>query len=703
MIASTDDVAVELDRDRTTRVVLGDELRDRHRSGQFHVFSIHLELHAAIVVSTRAEGSAEVASSMTVLGALDLRKAYGARSLLDGVSLTIDVGERVGVVGRNGAGKSTLARILAGDEPSDGGTIAVRRGARVAYHAQEPNVDDAATARAFVTQGLGFWLEAKSRYDRVTDAIGRGEGDTEAQLEEQASAAADVERLGGWQRDHEVERVLQHLGIEAIDDPIGTMSGGQKRRVALAKVLVDVPDLMILDEPTNHLDADSIHWLERYLIDDYRGALLIVTHDRWLLDRVADRTIEVDHGKLYAYDGGYEDYLQQKAERGALAERTESNRQNFLRTELEWLRRQPKARSTKQKARIERAEAARAAVPLAKAASVVLSADVARAGNTIVEFRGITLAYDTRPLVRDLNLALTPGERLGVLGPNGAGKTSLLKAITGELNPRAGEVILGKRTRVGYLDQARAGLDPEKTVFDSVADAIPSEDRSKTDPRNYLERFAFDGSGQRKRIAALSGGERARVALARVLAAARNLLLLDEPSNDLDTDTLSALEDFLSTYEGSLLVVTHDRYLLDRVTTGILCFEGDGRVTRYAGAYQAYAAKRAADEEERKRARASVAPTRSAPAVQAGKKALTKNEERELGTLPDKIESTEAEFAKVEAGLADASLYQTADGRARARELEAQRDTLRSALETLMHRWEELEQKKSASHSPGVT
>ena len=644
---------------------------------------------------------------MTVLAALDITKAYGERVLLAGVSLTLEDGQRVGVVGRNGAGKSTLAKILAGAETPDTGSVATRRGARVAYLAQEPDLDDTRTVRQSVEEGLDAWIVARNRHEAITEQIGKEAHASDALLAQQLEAAAEVERLGGWERSHEIDRVLAHLGIlDVVDRPTGTLSGGQRRRVALARVLVGAPDVMLLDEPTNHLDADTIDWLERYLVESFRGAVLLVTHDRWLLDRVADRTLEVEGGNVHSYDGGYADYLAAKAERMALQERTEKNRRNFLRTELEWLSRQPRARTTKQKSRIGRAEAARDIEAPREDARVQLSAQVGDAGRVVLDLKGVGLKIPNgeRFLLRNFDLSMQMGDRLGILGPNGAGKTTLLRAILGEAKFAEGEMVVGRRVRIGYLDQQRAALDPDVSVFDTVSQAVPSTDKERIDPRSYLERFAFDGNAQKKKVAALSGGERARLALARLLASSANLLLLDEPSNDLDTDTLSALEDFLSTYEGSLLVVTHDRYLLDRVTTGILCFEGDGRVTRYAGAYQAYAAARAREEEERRIAKNAPAELARREAEKAAdraaksnKPALSKNEQRELDGIMDKIDEAERAAVAIEAELADPSLYAGGQESARVPEIRARLDAAKALAAKLTSRWEELEAKKSSS------
>ena len=428
---------------------------------------------------------------MSVLAALDVSKAYGERVLLEDVSFTLTEGERVGVVGRNGCGKTTFARILSGAETADKGSVALRRGAQVAYLTQEPILDANKTVRATVEEGLSKWLVAKKRYDDVSERLSKSHD--AALVTAQLEAASDVERLGGWDRSHEVERVLLHLGVTEIERTTGVLSGGQKRRVALARILVGQPDVMILDEPTNHLDADSIDWLENHLATTFRGSVLLVTHDRWLLDRVADRTIEISAGKIYAYDGGYAAYLAAKAERLAIAERTEKNRQNFLRTELEWLARQPKARTGKQKARIDRAEAARDIDGPRADARVVLEAHVEGSGKTVLDTRGLGVRLGDRWLIRGLDLSMRVGDRLGILGPNGAGKTSLLRVIRGDIAPAEGEIVLGKRVRVGYLDQHREALDPEVSVFETVARAVPSVDNERIDPRSYLERFAFDG------------------------------------------------------------------------------------------------------------------------------------------------------------------------------------------------------------------
>ena len=636
---------------------------------------------------------------MPVLTATDLHKSFGPQRILDGVTVTLRSNERVGLVGINGSGKSTLAKILAGVEPPDTGTIARRRNAEIAYLAQDPVFDGALTPREVVLAGLSSWAEAKGRHDRVSHLLGKGEGDLHALLEEQTHAAAEVERLGGWDRMHEVDSILGHVGVTRPEAPMDTLSGGDRRRVALARILVARPALAVLDEPSNHLDVETVEWLERYLIDEFPGALLLITHDRYLLDRVAQRTLELDQGKLYDYEGGYEDYLEAKAERQAHEARTEGNRQNFLRTELEWLRRQPKARSTKQKARIDRAEAAKSAPPPKVDRTTVLAMDSTRTGKTILEFRDLGLELGGRTLVSGLSFILTPGERLGIVGRNGTGKTTLLRAILGEQAPSAGEVVVGKNTRIAYFDQHRADLDEKASIFDNVADnnSRISLGGETLEVRAYLERFLFDPYKQRQPVGSLSGGERARVALAKMLSRGANLIILDEPTNDLDVATLGALEGLLTELDGCAIVVTHDRWFLNRVATSILAFEGNGKVVRYAGAYDDYREQRARAEEARltvATAKASAAVKVPEPAKEkaAKGKGLTYAERIELDGIMAAIEAAEASAATLETKLADPTLYASRGGEVPG--LRADLERAHAEAARLLARWEELETRR---------
>jgi ATP-binding cassette subfamily F protein uup len=636
-----------------------------------------------------------------VLTAQDIHKSYGPQHVLRGVTLTIRTGERVGLVGSNGSGKSTLSRILGGVEAADTGTIARRRGADVAYLDQDPTFAPDLTPRSIVEGGLAAWSDAKARHDRASASLERGQGDLGALIEEQEQAAADVERLGGWDMMHKVEAILGHVGVLRPDQPVGTLSGGERRRTALARILVARPALAILDEPSNHLDVETVEWLEGYLIDEHPGALLLITHDRYLLDRVAERTLEIDQGTVYSYDGGYEDYLEAKAERLAHEARTEANRQNFLRRELEWLRRQPKARTTKQKARIDRAEAAKGQIAPKQEKAVELALDGMRAGKTILELRKLTLSIGGLTLVKDLDFVLTSGERLGVVGRNGTGKTTLLRAILGDLAPAAGEVVLGKNTKIAYFDQHRAQLDDDKSIFDNIAGdnsriQIAGE---SLDVRGYLERFLFDTYKQRQPVASLSGGERARVALAKILSRGANLVILDEPTNDLDVATLGALEQLLIDFDGCAVTVTHDRYFLNRVATSILAFEGGGKVVRYAGTYDDYRTQRARGEEAKASSAAPPAPKEAAKAKEAPRVKLTYAEQKELDGLLERIDAADGAVAELETRLADPALYVTRGGEAA--KLTTELDQKRAEAARLLSRWEVLETKREAAAKGG--
>jgi len=637
-----------------------------------------------------------------VLVSSELSKAFGPQIVLDNVALSIEEGERIGLVGVNGSGKSTLARIVAGVEQADGGNIAVRSDAHVAYLPQEPSFDPARTVRQIAAEGLGEWMQARERHDAAVTALSSGKAATDSMLAQQADAAADVDRLGGWDRMYQVDTVLDHLGLHDPGALVSTLSGGELRRLAIAQILVSRPDLAILDEPTNHLDVETIEWLERYFLEEFRGALLLITHDRYVLDRVAQRTLELDRGRLFSYDGGYEDYLEAKAERLALENRTESNRQNFLRTELEWLGRQPKARSTKQKARIARAiEAVQTLAPPTEG-RVNLSMDGPRTGKTILELHDLRLRLGDKLLVDKLNLLLGKGERIGIVGRNGTGKTTLLRAILGQVAPESGHVVVGTNSKLAYFDQARSGLDDARSIFDNVGEGSKTIQVSgrPVEVTSYLGRFLFDASKQRQPVGSLSGGERARVALAILMRDGGNVVLLDEPTNDLDVATLSALEEMLLESEGTALVVTHDRWFLDRVATSLLVFEGDGRVVLYPGNYETWRrlkAEQAAREAEEQAARATpqAKPMASARPPKPKSKALTWSEQRELEGIMDRIEQAEAEVGELEEKLADPSLYSQRSG-----EIASLKNALERAKEAasaLTSRWEELESRAAAA------
>ncbi|MBC8186604.1 MAG: ABC-F family ATP-binding cassette domain-containing protein [Proteobacteria bacterium] len=650
---------------------------------------------------------------MPVLDAKALRKSVADRRLFEEVTLTIRRGEKVGLVGNNGAGKSTLGRVLAGLEESDGGSIARRRGSTVDYLPQEPRFPEGRTIRDVVLDRLTDWNATKRGFDELTEALGRAsDSDEQTRLaSEQALVGESLERQGGWDRAHEAESTISHLGIQDPLRSVDTLSGGEARRVALARLLVGAPDLAILDEPTNHLDIETIEWLEDFLRDRWRGALLVISHDRGVLDAVTTRTLEIHDGRVDGYEGGYGRYLLAKADREAHAERTEKNRQNFLRREVEWLRRAPKARGTKQKARTARAEAALATAAPREQQLADLRLQSERLGKSILECKDLVVEREGRRLIDGLDLALRPGERIGVVGPNGVGKTSLLLALLGELSSAGGSIVVGSNTKIGYLDQTRSGLDDSMTLREAaVGDAneivVGSEQLSVG---SYLERFLFRRPQQRLRVSELSGGERARVCLAKLLAQKCNLLLLDEPTNDLDVATLSALESMLLDFGGSVILVSHDRWMLDRVATSILAFEEGGRLELHLGGYSDYRARR--DALGLRRENAENLEGRSSTSVRArggtsgrasltssgdgSVRALTRAERRELDGLFETIEEAEARVVSIQSALADPELYQGA--RQRIATLRGDLERAEDETAQLTRRWEELEERKAAT------
>ena len=630
-----------------------------------------------------------------MLTATGLSHAFGDRQILNDVSFSLRRGERVGLIGQNGTGKSTLASVLVGDLQADGGEVVLRGGATLAHLSQEADFDEGETARTYILAGLGSWSVAMAEYERIGAELATVSAPSNALLEAQSDAADDIERSGGWDVMHRVGDVAGHLGIDALlDKSIADMSGGERRRIALARVLVARPALAILDEPTNHLDVSTIEWLESYLVTDYPGALLLITHDRCVLDNVVKRTIELDDGHLYSYVGGWESYLMGKADRLAHAARHEANRQNTLRRELEWLRRSPKARTTKQQARVDRAESLRDAVPTASSpASAKFEFVATRPGKTIIELSDLRVSIGGRRLIDGFDLKLRPGDRIGIIGDNGVGKTSLLRVLLGQLKAESGQVVIGKNARFAYFDQERAALDDDKSVKDNIA-----QDREVVEvagrPVNtvtYLTQMMFPPRKQRQKVATLSGGERARVTIAKFLLSKANVLLLDEPTNDLDLDTLNVLEEYLDAWPGALVVASHDRYFLDRVATSVLSFEGDGRVVRYADSAQALAAMRAAKRVRAPTKQNSAQAPKPGKASTKAKAGLTFTEKHELDKLMPLIEEAETALAAIEAELADPELYAKRGNEVSA--LQAKRDAASRLVDERLARWEVLEGK----------
>jgi ATP-binding cassette subfamily F protein uup len=632
---------------------------------------------------------------MNVIDITGLEKSYGPRRIISGATLAVAEGEKVGVIGRNGCGKSTLLRILAGLEDSDGGSMVRKRGLVATYLPQEPELDPDRTIRQTLD---GCLVEAQSmisRFQELAHALPKAAPE-EAQrlLAEQQEVQGWLDLHGGWSLDHKVAQVCDRLGITDLDQRVGNLSGGWTKRVALAGVLLQEPELLLLDEPTNHLDADTVAWLEE-ILRGYPGAVVLVTHDRYFLDRVATRMFELDGGAMTVYGGGYSAYLEQKQERLSQEGRAQSRLMNLLRREEAWLKRGAKARTTKQKARIDRVEGLREEKKDLRTREVKLDfGQQQRLGGTVLELDDLNVNLGGQTLIGCLSFLMRRGERIGVLGPNGCGKTTLLKTVLGQLTPESGRVVLGARTRIGYLDQERSGLDPERFVHEALGEGdwvtLPGGD--KRHKIGYLEDFLFSAAEQRKRISTLSGGERARLLLAKLMLEGANLLILDEPTNDLDIPTLQVLEEAFNDFPGCLLVVTHDRWFLDRVATGILHFEGEGKVTYYEGNYadlRRFQELQGQAAREEARAAQTSPVKRSAPKKRPG---LTYKERLELEEVEGRIAALEERLNELEGLLAEP---ETIGGDHLRLALTADEFTaVEAELATLLDRWEELELKK---------
>ncbi|MEZ4317405.1 MAG: ABC-F family ATP-binding cassette domain-containing protein [Myxococcota bacterium] len=628
---------------------------------------------------------------MSVLVAEDLELSWGDRHVLQGLSLSIADRERVGLVGPNGCGKSTFLSIAAGKLRADNGTVRVH--GRLALLEQNPDFPGT-TVDDVVTRAIAWHGDLKAAYEA---ALASGDLDGAAGIQSRLDEA-------GWSVEHRIDAMLDQLGAPPRDRTLDGLSGGERRRLALAATLLEQPDVLLLDEPTNHLDARTIAWLEKFLVG-YRGAVVIVTHDRYLLEAVAERIVEIEHGTSVSYDGSYADYLISRAERHALLQRTEDRRLRILQRESEWAARSPAARTGKQKARLKRLETLqqKSALPVERTFSLDFSTGHKTSG-TVVEAHGLTVMLGDRPLIRDLSLAVRPGDRIGVVGDNGMGKSTLLRALIGQLTPgepgmagaseqvpSGGPVMTGTvhkapRVRLGMLDQERSGLVPTDTVFEAAGGGNDQVQVGDTwiHVASFLQRLLFTREQFDARVEGLSGGERARLLLAKKMLEGNAVLLLDEPTNDLDLWTLRVLEEALLDFDGACIVVTHDRAFLDRVCTAVLAFEGDGRVQRYADRVQA-------DRAVRTERPAEPAPSTPAPAAQAARpkaKKLSFKDKQELEALPGRIEALEGELADLEAVLADPGTY-----RDRAEEvagLTERMDALPAQIDALYTRWEEL-------------
>ncbi len=615
-----------------------------------------------------------------------LNLQIGTQTLFRDTFFSIAENERVALVGRNGCGKSTLMKVIAGQDTVSEGKITIAKNLRIAYMPQEFTLPGGIMVRQAVRDGAKWFDELAKSYRTLP-----------ANSPEHVRAENLLDLHDAWDVGHKIDVLMEKLHLDFPDKYCSELSGGELRRVMFARTLAAEPDLLLLDEPTNHLDVEMIAWIEKFL-SEYTGACLLVTHDRFFLDRVATRIVELDHGSFYSYDGSYADFLAGKEEREYNEDVLEQKRKSFLRLEVEWVRRSPKARLRRNLGRIKRYEEIAAVKAPQRTAEIELVIPKAsHLGNRVVELKNVSLSIGGKKLIDGLDYEFAKGMKVGIIGANGIGKTSLLKMITGSLRPDSGEIFRAETVEFNYVDQNRVALHDENTVLDEIAEGhsyINLGDERVT-VWGYLRRFLFEDDRINTKIKRLSGGERARLTLAKILRGGGNFLILDEPTNDLDLSTLRILEEALIHYDGCLAVVSHDRYFLNRVCTHILAFEPEGTLTANVGDYDAYYAKR---QERLAAARPATPPaapqekTTPAKPKNKPKKGLTFKEERELEALTGRITELETEIGQAEAQLSDPEFYRTRA--AEAGKVQDRIGELKKEYEQALVRWEELETKR---------
>ncbi len=648
---------------------------------------------------------------MSIFTLKSVKKDFGIKEILRDASFSLNATDKVGLIGTNGSGKSTLLKIIANLETIDSGDIWVNASCRIVYLPQQPEMDENHTVLEQVFADSGEQATLVKEYEEISDKLAHSQGDSDRLMARLSTVSQRMDEIGAWELETNAKIILTKLGIDNTDARIGDLSGGYRKRIALAAALLSNPDVLLMDEPTNHLDAESVEWLQEYL-NRFRGALLLITHDRYFLDRVTTSILELDRGDLYTYAGNYSYYLEKKA----LAEESDLSTQRkhagVLRRELEWLKRGPKARSTKQKARIDRVHEMRDKEFKQVQGKVEISTAGRRIGKKVVELAAISKSFGDRTLIKDFTYAFTPSDRIGIIGPNGAGKSTLMNIITGSLEPDAGSVEIGSTIHFGYFDQHSEDVmtNPNLRAIEylkEVAELVTTADGEIITASQMLERFLFTPNQQYAPIHKLSGGERRRLFLLRVLLRAPNVLILDEPTNDLDVQTLAVLEDYLEEFNGCVIVVSHDRYFLDRTVETIFALESGGCIRQYPGNYSVYLDFRkdelatanqpesgndrsTANESSPSAPAATVInvanePKPTKPGVTATRK-LSFKEKRELEQLEAKIPKLEAEKAALEKTL----YLNPPSGYTELNQLSAHLAELEATINTSTERWMEL-------------
>lgn len=616
-----------------------------------------------------------------ILTAMELVVHYGEQIILDKASLSIHEGDRIGLVGRNGAGKSTFLKVISDVMPADSGDVARRKDLAIGFLSQEFTLDESKNVHKNILDGAKRIIELIHKYENLPH-----DSNLRHILEEKIS------RIDGWNLERKIDLLIKSLHAPEPQKDVATLSGGEKRRVALCRALISQPDLLILDEPTNHLDTDSIEWIENFLAD-YKGTCIFVTHDRYFLDRIANRIVELSSGVFFSHQGNYTDYLINKSERQTVKEIEERKRQNFLRRELDWVRRGPRARRTKAKSRLDNyyevAEQQNTEVEL-DVEMIIPPAE--KLGNKVVDLKNIGITLGDKNLFEGLIFSFEPGRKLGIVGKNGVGKTTLLKIILGNIQPTSGKIDLGEKTEFNYIDQARLLLNDEDTVIKAIGEGSESIKFGKTEISvwTYLRRFLFEDERINTLVGRLSGGEKSRLTLARILKNGGNFLLLDEPTNDLDLPTLRVLEEALISFDGCLVVVSHDRYFLNRVCNGILAFEEDGKIYFSEGNYDYYIEKRKSriKNDDSPEAKGKKEINRARPKA----KKLTWKEAKELETIEEEIMNAESEVERIERIFSSPDFYEK--HAAKTNELTKQLENAKTLVHKLFERWEELEKLK---------